>query len=95
MGLSADQLHLSLDAIAQKKWDDYSAARDEMLARTGAAAPWICVRSDHKKTARLNIMRYLIAELAPKKIAKAIDAPDPYVVFPFSPEAIEDGRLAR
>ena len=85
-----------LDAVAQKKWSDYSAARDQMLTRThSAAAPWVCVRADHKKAARLNVMRHLVKTLAPKAIAKAIDAPDTSVLFAFEPSALRDGRLER
>jgi polyphosphate kinase len=83
-----------LDAAAQEKWDDYSTARDEMLMRTSTPkAPWICVRADHKKTARLNIIRHLVHALAPKKIAKTLDRPDPDVLFEFDASALSDGRL--
>lgn len=84
-----------LDAAAQDKWDDYSQARDEMLVRTSTqAAPWICVRADHKKAARINIIRHLVHALAPRKIAKTVDLPDPEVLFEFDPSALSDGRLA-
>jgi polyphosphate kinase 2 len=85
-----------LDAEAQKRWDDYSAARDEMLRRTHADdTPWMCVRADHKKAARLNILRHIVKTIAPKAIAKAVEAPDPDVLFSFEPAALKDGRLAR
>jgi polyphosphate kinase 2 len=85
-----------LDAAAQAKFDDYTAARDEMLKRTHtAAAPWVCVRGDHKKAARLNIIRHLVRTLAPKDIAKSVDPPDPEVLFPFELAALTDGRLER
>lgn len=78
-----------LDAVAQEKWADYSAARDETLTRTHSDhAPWTCVRADDKKTARLQILRHLLGALGrPEK-------PDPAVVFPFEPAALKDGRLA-
>jgi polyphosphate kinase 2 len=83
-----------LDDAAQKKWKDYSNARDEMLKRTHSpAAPWVCVRADHKKAARLNVMRHLVKTLAPKDIAKGVDKPDPEVLFPFELPALSDGRL--
>jgi polyphosphate kinase 2 len=86
----------SLDAVAQEKWDAYTAARDEMLSRTHTdEAPWIIVRTDHKKKARLNTMRYLLHELAPKAIAKTVEKPDPKVVFAFETAALTDGRLER
>jgi polyphosphate kinase 2 len=83
-----------LDDAAQKKWKGYSEARDEMLARTHSpAAPWVCVRADHKKAARINVLRHLVRTLAPKDIAKGIDKPDPDVLFPFEISAVTDGRL--
>jgi polyphosphate kinase 2 len=84
-----------LDAVAQKKWKAYSTARDTMLERTNTSiAPWHCVRADHKKPARLAIIRHLIQRVAPADIAAAIDLPDPKVLFPYEPEATTDGRLA-
>jgi polyphosphate kinase 2 len=83
-----------LDAVAQEKWSDYSAARDEMLRRTDIPeAPWIIVHTDRKKEARLNIARHLLKELAPPEIADGVPPPDPQVVFPFEPSALTDGRL--
>ena len=85
-----------LDGVAQKKWKAYSAARNEMLCRTHTAiAPWTCVRADHKKTARLNVMRHLLQTLAPADVSAKADAPDPTIVFGFEEAAISDGRLAK
>jgi polyphosphate kinase 2 len=85
-----------LDAAAQERWDAYTQARDEMLARTSTAlSPWICVRADHKGPARLNIVRHLVEALAPPRIARELDPPDPDVLFPFEMAALTDGRLAR
>jgi polyphosphate kinase 2 len=83
-----------LDAVAQAKWDEYSAARDQMLRRTHTdEAPWTIVRTDSKKAARIAIMRHLLKVLAPKDIAKAVPKPDPKVLFEFEVEALADGRL--
>jgi polyphosphate kinase len=85
-----------LDAVAQAKWDDYSAARDEMLMRTHSTpAPWICVRANHKKAARLNILRWQLHAWGSKKLLKGIAKPDPEVIFKFEPAALTDGRLAK
>jgi polyphosphate kinase 2 len=85
-----------MDAEAQKRWDAYSEARDEMLTRTSSpGAPWIVVRADHKKRARLAIISHIVKTLAPKDIAAEVDAPDPDVLFPFDMAALEDGRLER
>ena len=84
-----------MDAVAQAKWADYSAARDTMMTRTSSAiAPWFCVRADDKKAARLAIIRHLLQSIAPAEIAAEVEAPDPAVLFAFEPDAITDGRLA-
>jgi polyphosphate kinase 2 len=85
-----------LDAVAQKKWKAYSEARDQMLARTHTAwAPWWCVHADHKKPARLNVVRHLLNQVAPPEIAGRIEAPDPAVLFAFEQTAIDEGKLAK
>jgi len=90
------QLKISdLDAVAQKKWQAYSAARDEMLLRTHTAiAPWVCVRANHKKKARLCVIRHLLHTLAPAEIKAEFAPPDPEVLFVFEEAALRDGRLA-
>ena len=86
----------SLDMVAQEKWKDYSKARDEMLSRTHSAiAPWICVRADDKKAARLNIIRHLLKTLAPNDIADVVPPPAPDVLFSFEEAALTDGSLAK
>ena len=89
------QLKVSdLDGVAQKKWKAYSKARDEMLTRTHTTfAPWTCVHTDHKKEARLAVIRHLLHTLAPAGICDGFDKPDPKVLFTFEPAALEDGRL--
>ncbi len=83
-----------LDAAAQERWDAYSAARNEMLVASHRDdCPWTCVRGDHKKPARLNVIRHLLQALAPAGIAKAAGKPDEDVVFEFEKAAIKDGRL--
>ena len=85
-----------MDKEAEKRWDAYTQARDEMLVRSNTAlAPWTCVRSDDKKEARLNVMRHLLRTLACPDLSEAVAAPDPKVLFPFEAEAISDGRLER
>jgi polyphosphate kinase 2 len=85
-----------LDGEAQKRWKDYSAARNTMLMRTSTpAAPWFCVHTDHKKAARLNIIRHVLRALAPDRIAEDVDRPDPEVLFQFEEAALRDGRLEK
>jgi polyphosphate kinase 2 len=85
-----------LDAVAQEKWEAYSAARDEMLKRTHTAlSPWWCVKADNKHQARLNVIRHLLHAVAAPGLTAALEQPDPEVLFPFDMVALEDGRLAR
>lgn len=85
-----------LDRAAQAKWKAYSRARDQMLEVTHTGyAPWICVRADHKKAARLNVIRYLMHALAPEDLVSEIEMPQADVLFHFEAAALTDGRLAR
>ena len=83
-----------LDDVAQSKWSDYSAARDEMLRRSHTVvAPWTCVVTDRKKSARINIMRHVVKMIAPSDIAKTVSKPDPDILFPFEIDALAAGKL--
>jgi polyphosphate kinase 2 len=85
-----------IDKTALKHWKAYSRARDAMLSRShSAAAPWIVVRADDKKLARLNLIRDLLSRLEYDGKAKpSLLAPDRRIVFSFDAEALRDGRLA-
>ena len=84
-----------VDRKAQKKWDEYSEARDAMLARTHSVfAPWSVVRADDKPAARLAIIADIIARLAePDDEPKHL--PDPTVVFLYDSVARSSGWLAK
>jgi polyphosphate kinase len=85
-----------LDAVAQEKWDDYSAARNKMLTAThNKATPWICVRGNAKKPARLAIISHILQELACPKLTTPIAKPDKDILFNFEPKAIASGRLEK
>lgn len=91
-----DPLKVSdMDAIAQEKWSEYSAARDKMLLRTHAPlTPWHVVRADRKKPARIAIMRHVLQQVAPPELLRDVERPNPDLLFPFATKAIGDGRLA-
>jgi polyphosphate kinase len=58
-----------MDLPARKRWYDYSRARDLMLEKTDTkAAPWHIVRSDDKKTARLNTIAHLLSVIPYKQL---------------------------
>ena len=71
----------SLDAEAQTRWDAYSVARNRMLDETHTAfAPWTVIATDHKKVARLNVIRHVLQRLGAPGVEA--DKPDKDVVFP-------------
>jgi hypothetical protein len=44
------------------RWDDYSRAKDDMMAYTDIKqAPWYVVQSDDKRRARLNCISHLLS----------------------------------
>ena len=73
-----------IDAVAVKHWVQYSVARDRMFARTSTQlSPWIVVRADDKRVARLNVIRDLIARLACPETDRHLAVPDRRIVFPY------------
>jgi len=51
-----------MDIASWQRWDDYTRARDEMLAATDTPpSPWYIIRSEDKKTARLNCISHLLS----------------------------------
>ncbi len=53
-----------IDLASLDKWDDYTKAKEAMFFETDTAdAPWTVIKSDCKKRARLNAMRYVLQKL--------------------------------
>lgn len=53
-----------IDLASLDKWDDYTLAKEAMFYNTDTAeSPWIVIKSDCKKRARLNAMRYVLNRL--------------------------------
>ncbi len=53
-----------MDLKSYGRWDDYSRARDAMLAATDTPwAPWWIARTDDKKRGRLNIISHLLSQV--------------------------------
>ena len=53
-----------VDLASLDKWDDYTRAKEAMFAQTDTGdAPWTVVKSDCKKRARLNAMRFVLQKL--------------------------------
>jgi polyphosphate kinase 2 len=60
-----------MDIKSYTKWNEYTQARDDMIAATSTIhAPWFMARSDDKRAARLNIITHLLSRIpykAPKR----------------------------
>lgn len=71
-----------IDRASLDKWDDYTLAKEAMFFNTDSAeSPWIVIKSDCKKRARLNAMRYVLNRLPYKgKDAKQVGNVDPLIV---------------
>jgi polyphosphate kinase 2 len=66
-----------MDLQSYLKWDDYSHAKDRMMAYTDTdACPWYVVRSDSKRRARLNCIHHLLSMIPYQDLAqKPIELP--------------------
>lgn len=71
-----------VDLASLDKWSAYTKAKEAMFFHTDTAdAPWTVIKSDCKKRARLNAMRYVLHRLAyAKKDVEAIGPLDPLLV---------------
>ncbi|MEL7471188.1 MAG: polyphosphate kinase 2 [Pseudomonadota bacterium] len=71
-----------IDLASLGMWDDYTEAKEAMFFYTDTAdAPWTVIKSDDKKRARLNCMRYFLSTLDyPGKDPEIAEAPDPLIV---------------
>lgn len=80
-----------IDLEAQKMWDSYTNYKEKMFSRTHTTfSPWIIVRANDKKKARLESIRYLLSSLEydGKGTSGASIFPDPNIITRFH-------RLAR
>jgi polyphosphate kinase len=71
-----------MDLASLDKWDAYTDAKEAMFFYTDTAdAPWIVVKSNDKKRARLEAMRYVLAQFDyDDKDPEVAVAPDPLIV---------------
>ncbi|MGG7517344.1 polyphosphate kinase 2 [Allorhizobium undicola] len=53
-----------MDIAALNKWEDYTGKRDRMLEKTHSkGAPWMVVKANDKRRARLNVIRHMLHAL--------------------------------
>ena len=71
-----------IDLASLEKWDDYTRAKEAMFFETDTAdSPWTVIKSDCKKRARVNAMRYLLHKLPyTQRDAALIGKLDPLIV---------------
>jgi polyphosphate kinase 2 len=85
-----------IDEAALHHWEDYSHARDIMLRLTSEpAAPWTVVRANHKKAARLAIIRDLLGRVEYPEAVKDLPEPDPTVLARFDETCLSNGMLSK
>ena len=77
-----------MDLESRRRWQDYSRAKDAMMAHTDIKqSPWYVVNADSKKRARLNCIRHLLdhipyEDLTPKPVDLPRRPPDKGYVRP-------------
>ena len=71
-----------VDLASLDKWQDYTEAKEAMFFYTDTAdAPWTVIKSDCKKRARLNAMRFVLDAMPyPNKNVEVVGKPDPLIV---------------
>lgn len=72
-----------VDNLAQEYWDQYSIRKFQMLSETNRTiAPWMIVRSDNKKIARINCIKHLLYNMQYKdKLPDEELIPDPEIII--------------
>jgi polyphosphate kinase 2 len=71
-----------MDLESLDKWEAYTEAKEEMFRRTDTkTAPWITIKSNDKKRARLGAMRYFPSQFDyDGKDETVVGEPDPLIV---------------
>ena len=73
-----------VDKKGQELWDTYTHYKDEMYSKTHTTyCPWMIIKTNHKKTARLEAMRYVLSrfDYDGKKETSTLLTPDSNVVM--------------
>jgi len=84
-----------VDLASLDKWDEYTEAKESMFFFTDLAdAPWTVVKSNDKKRARLEAMRYVLARIPyTDRDDSVVGHPDPLIVGP-APTLYESAERA-
>ncbi|MCF7808047.1 MAG: polyphosphate kinase 2 [Candidatus Marinimicrobia bacterium] len=72
-----------VDMEAQNLWDQYSVKKFQMISETNrTVAPWTIVRSDVKKLARVNTIKYILKGMTyPGKLEAKYFKTDPSIII--------------
>lgn len=72
-----------IDLAAQQKWDDYTEAKEAMFMATHTPlSPWTIIKSDDKRSARVNCLRHFLSRLDyPEKNHTLFEQTDSTQVF--------------
>ena len=73
-----------VDKKGQELWDTYTHYKDEMYSKTHTTyCPWMIIKTNHKKTARLEAMRYVLSrfDYDGKKETSTLLTQDPNIVM--------------
>ena len=83
------------DLASLDRWDDYTAAKEAMFAATDTDyAPWTVIKSNDKKRARLEALRYVLCALPYEgKDEAVVGRPDPNIVVAAA-DVLESDREA-
>lgn len=81
-----------VDMKGQEMWDDYTYYKEQMFSKTHTNfSPWIIVKTNDKKQARLESMRYVLSQFdyKGKGAAKIPLLPDPNIIMRYHRSAIQ------
>lgn len=81
-----------VDMQGQKLWDRYTHFKEQMFSKTHTNfSPWVIVKTNDKKTARLESMRYVLSQFdyPNKGKSKVSILPDPNVIMRYHRSAIQ------
>ena len=81
-----------VDKKGQELWDTYTHYKEEMFSKTHTSySPWMLIKTNNKKTARLEAMRYVLSrfDYDGKKDSETTLTPDPNVVMRYYRSAFQ------
>jgi polyphosphate kinase 2 len=81
-----------VDMKGQELWDDYTHYKEQMFSKTHTNfSPWIIVKTNNKKEARLESMRYVLSQFdyVGKGVSNITLSPDPNVIMRYHRSVVQ------